>query len=85
MEYENGILAMEFAAPAPGEAMLQLDREPVGPYLAAGNPSDFDWDEKTGRVRYKYRPGKGRRTGCGWVWRSRSRKCRRFSTMRAVW
>jgi hypothetical protein len=59
VEYENGILAMEFAAPAPGEAMLQLDREPVGPYLAAGNPSDFDWDEKTGRVRLLIPAGKG--------------------------
>ena len=59
VEYENGILAMEFAAPVPGEVMLQLDREPVGPYLAAGNPSDFDWDEKTGRVRLTIPAGKG--------------------------
>jgi len=50
VEYENGILAMEFAAPVAGQAVLQLDREPVGPYLAAGNEVDFDWDEKTQRV-----------------------------------
>jgi hypothetical protein len=50
VEYENGILAMEFAAPVAGEAVLQLGREPVGPYLAAGNEIDFDWDEKAQRV-----------------------------------
>jgi len=50
VEYENGILAMEFAAPVAGQALLQLDREPVGPYLAGGNEVDFDWDEKTQRV-----------------------------------
>jgi len=51
MEFENGILAMEFAAPEPGEVVLQLAREPVGPYLAAGKPTKFDWDEKTLRAR----------------------------------
>ncbi len=51
IEFENGILAMEFAAPVAGEAMLQLAREPVGPYLAAGKPTVFDWDEKTLRLR----------------------------------
>jgi hypothetical protein len=44
MEYENGILAMEFAAPEGGEAVLQLGRKPVGPFLAAGKPTDFEWD-----------------------------------------
>ena len=51
IEFENGILAMEFAAPVRGEVVLQLARQPVGPYLAAGKPTDFDWDEKTLRVR----------------------------------
>jgi hypothetical protein len=51
IEYENGILAMEFAAPESGEAVLQLEREPVGPFLAAGKPTKFDWDEKTLRAR----------------------------------
>jgi len=51
VEFENGILAMEFAAPEPGEVILQLAREPVGPYLAAGKPTKFDWDEKTLRAR----------------------------------
>ena len=50
IEYENGILAMEFAAPEAGEAVLQLARKPVGPYLAAGKPTDFDWDDKTLRA-----------------------------------
>ena len=45
IEFENGILAMEFAAPRTGEVILQLAREPVGPYLAAGKPTEFDWDE----------------------------------------
>lgn len=51
IEYENGILAMEFAAPESGEAVLQLERKPVGPFLAAGKPVDFDWDDKTLRAR----------------------------------
>ena len=53
IEFENGILAMEFAAPAGGEAILQLERQPVGPYLAAGKPSEFGWDDKDLRARLK--------------------------------
>jgi hypothetical protein len=59
IEFENGILAMEFAAPAPGEAVLQLARRPSGPYLAGGHPADFDFDENTLRVRLKIPQGKG--------------------------
>jgi len=51
VEFENGLLAMEFAAPKPGEAILQLARKPVGPFLAAGKPANFDWDDKNLRVR----------------------------------
>jgi len=51
IEYENGILAMEFAAPDAGEAVLQLERKPVGPLLAAGAPVDYDWDEHALRAR----------------------------------
>ena len=51
IEYENGILAMEFSAPVAGEAVLQLEREPVGPYLASGKPGKFDWDDKALRAR----------------------------------
>ena len=51
IEFENGILAMEFAAPVAGEVVLQLARKPVGPYLAAGKLTDFDWDDKALRVR----------------------------------
>jgi hypothetical protein len=51
IEYENGILAMEFAAPEGGEAILQLERQPVGPFLAAGKPSKFEWDDKALRAR----------------------------------
>jgi hypothetical protein len=51
IEFENGILAMEFAAPQDGEAVLQLARRPVGPFLAGGRPREFDWDEKTLRAR----------------------------------
>lgn len=58
IEFENGILAMEFAAPAPAEVLLQLAREPVGPYLAAGKPTKFDWDEKTLRARLPIPAGK---------------------------
>jgi hypothetical protein len=59
IEYENGILAMEFAAPQAGEAMLQLARMPVGPFLAAGKPSEFDWDEKALRARLRIPAGSG--------------------------
>jgi hypothetical protein len=52
IEYENGILAMEFAAPVAGEVILQLARKPVGPYLAAGKPTEFDWDDKALRARF---------------------------------
>jgi len=51
IEFENGILAMEFAAPEPGEVVLQLARQPIGPFLAAGKPTEFDWDDKTLRAR----------------------------------
>ncbi len=51
IEFENGILAMEFAAPDRGEVILQLARKPVGPFLAGGHPAEFDWDDKTLRAR----------------------------------
>src|SRR5581483_8197291 len=59
VEFENGILAMEFAAPEPAEVILQLSRQPVGPYLAAGKPTRFDWDDKTLRVRLTIPAGSG--------------------------
>jgi hypothetical protein len=59
VEFENGILAMEFAAPTPGEVLLQLARRPSGPYLAGGHPTDFDYDERTLRARLKIPQGKG--------------------------
>ncbi len=59
VEYENGILAMEFSAPAAGEVVLQLTRQPTGPYLAAGKPTKFDYDEKTLRARLPIPAGKG--------------------------
>ncbi len=59
IEFENGILAMEFCAPQAGEAILKLSREPSGPYLAGGRPTKFDWDEKTLRVRLPVPAGTG--------------------------
>ena len=59
MEYENGILAMEFAAPSQGEVILQLSREPSGPFVAGGKPSEFEWDEHTMRARLKIPRGTG--------------------------
>jgi hypothetical protein len=58
IEFENGILAMEFAAPEAAEVILQLARQPVGPFIAAGKPTEFDWDEKTLRARLKIPTGK---------------------------
>jgi hypothetical protein len=57
IEFENGILAMEFAAPEPAEVVLQLARKPVGPFLAAGRPRDFDWDGQNLRARLKIPAG----------------------------
>ena len=51
MEYENGILAMEFSAPVRGQVALQLSREPSGPLVAGGKPAAVNWDEKTQQVR----------------------------------
>ncbi|HEY7389459.1 MAG TPA: beta-galactosidase [Bryobacteraceae bacterium] len=61
VEFENGVLAMEFASPGPGpaEVVLQLARKPAGPYLAGGKPTDFDWDDKTLRARLTIPVGKG--------------------------
>ncbi len=59
LEYENGILAMEFAAPVKSEVVLQLARKPAGPYLAAGHPTEFDYDEKTLRARLQVPAGSG--------------------------
>ena len=59
IEYENGTLAMEFSAPEPAEAVLQLARRPTGPYLAGGHLADIDFDEKTLRARLKIPQGKG--------------------------
>jgi hypothetical protein len=59
VEYENGILAMEFSAPRPGEVVLQLSQEPSGPLLAAGHPTSFDWDDKTFHARLPIPEGKG--------------------------
>ncbi|HVW07438.1 MAG TPA: hypothetical protein VHC90_02595 [Bryobacteraceae bacterium] len=51
MEYENGVLAMEFIAPKPGQVILQLSHEPTGPLLAGGHPTVFDWDTGNHRAR----------------------------------
>jgi hypothetical protein len=59
MEYENGILALEFSAPSAGEITLQLSREPSGPLVAGGKPTEFDWDEATKRAHLPIPAGKG--------------------------
>lgn len=51
MEYENGVLAMEFIAPKRGQAVLQLSHEPTGPLLAGGRPTVFEWDTRNQRAR----------------------------------
>jgi hypothetical protein len=59
VEYENGILAMEFNAPTGGEVILQLTSEPSGPYLAGGKPVKFDWDTSSMRARLTIPTGQG--------------------------
>jgi hypothetical protein len=58
IEFENGILAMEFAAPQAAEVVLQFARKPVGPYLAGGKPTEFEWDDKSLRARLNIPAGK---------------------------
>ncbi len=57
-EYENGILAMEFASPVASEVLVHLSKEPSGPLLAAGKPRSFDWDEAANRARLPVPAGK---------------------------
>jgi len=59
MEYENGILALEFAAPLAGEAVLQVSQQPTGPLMAGGAPASFDWDDADKRVRLPVPAGTG--------------------------
>jgi len=59
IEYENGILAMEFSAPTAGEVVLQLSHEPSGPLVAGGRPAPFEWDEHTQRAKLKIPAGTG--------------------------
>jgi hypothetical protein len=59
VEFENGILALEFSAPVAAEAVLHLSKEPSGPFLAAGRPTAFDWDAGNGHARLKIPAGKG--------------------------
>ena len=59
MEFENGTLALEFYAPSPGEAVLEMARRPRGPYLAGGRLKPFDWDSATQRVKLTIPAGKG--------------------------
>ena len=67
VEFENGILAMEFASPEPAEVVMQLARKPVGPYLAAGRPMEFEWDDKALRARLSVpaNPAPGNRVRIG--------------------
>ncbi len=58
VEYENGILAMEFSSPVPSEVVVHLSKEPSGPLLAGGKPRTFDWDEASGRARLPVPAGK---------------------------
>lgn len=59
IEYENGLLAMEFSAPVAADVVLQLAREPSGPFLAAGSVDHFDFDPKTMRTHLHVPAGKG--------------------------
>lgn len=59
IEFENGILAMEFSAPVEAEVVLQLARKPSGPYLAAGSLDHFHFDESTLQARLEVPAGKG--------------------------
>jgi|GEM_PF-876650 len=57
VSFENGVLAMEFAAPGDGELTLELAREPKGPLITGGHIRPFDWDEKTHRLHVRIPAG----------------------------
>ena len=59
IEFENGVLAMEFAAPAAGEVLVQLTKRPEGPFVAAGRPTEFTWDEKALTAKLPIPQGSG--------------------------
>ncbi len=59
VEYENGILAMEFSAPSAGDVVVQLTSEPSGPLLAGGKPAKFDWDPASMRALLPIPAGQG--------------------------
>lgn len=48
--YENGVLGLEFVAPAEGELELELAREPRGPLVTGAHLRNLNWDEKTRRL-----------------------------------
>ncbi len=58
VEYENGILAMEFTAPEEAEVLVRLSHRPSGPLIAGGRPREFDWDEGASTVRMTIPAGK---------------------------
>ncbi len=55
--FENGVLALEFAAPGEGELVLELARQPQGPLVAGARLREFDWDEKTHLLRLRIPAG----------------------------
>ena len=59
VEYENGVLALEFYAPAGGEVTLQLSVAPTGPLIAAGKPGLVEWAEKEHHARLVIPPAGG--------------------------
>ncbi len=58
IEFENGILAMEFTAPEEAEVLVRLSHRPSGPLIAGGRPREFDWDESASTARIVIPAGK---------------------------
>jgi len=68
MEYENGILAMEFYAPVAGEAVLQMSGSPRGPWSRrAGSPVSIGTNTPTASAfQFRRGPAKGNRCASAW-------------------
>ena len=86
VEFENGILAMEFAAPAAGRGDSATGAQAGRPVSwPAGKPTEFDWDDKTpARAPADSRRARRRATACASASPSKSPRPRPSSTTPAA-
>ncbi len=57
VDFENGVLGMEFIAPAEAEMVLEMVSRPQGPLISGARIQQFDWDEKLHRLHLRIPAG----------------------------